>query len=177
LAKEQIAEAGYKDAGSENSIQIYTEAGGASVSDAQSAVKYINSALTKGIPIIVGVDAFKGRIKENNDASTDHFIVIVGSGTDNKGNFYRFYDNSTSNVRDGTSNANKLYYNNATGIISGNTQSAYDNVDAQENDSTRHPYIVTQVRKVYQIDHEEPDSYICLCCFGCRCYGESGSDR
>jgi len=159
LAKRQIAQLGYTISDYNTpgqTIQAYTEAGGVNSTNTKLAVSYINSALSRGIPVIVGVDGFTSTsthiVKKGNlrtDASTDHFIVIVGMGTDSKGNFYEFYDSSTTIKADGTSDNNKLYYNGSTGTISGNTSSQYDNAakQAMPGHDYYHPYIMTQVRK------------------------------
>ena len=55
----------------------------------------------------------------------------------------------------GQSPRNKLYYNNTTGMISGNTDSQYDNIATQASSLGKsrgaHPYILTQVRKSKKI--------------------------
>jgi hypothetical protein len=153
LAKEQIAQLGYQisnygDPG--QTIQVYTEGSGVNLSNSKLAVSYLNYALSKSIPVIVGVDDAPGG-QGNADQSTNHFIVIVGMGTDSNGNFYQFYDSSTADLWDGTSNNNKLYYNSTTGFITGNTDSAYDNIATQASSAGKlrsmHAYILTQVRK------------------------------
>jgi hypothetical protein len=144
ICKDQIALAGYSISALDapgQTIQIYTEAGGVDLANAKLGVAYLNYALQKGIPVIVGVDDAPGG-QGNADHSTNHFIVIVGMGTDTKGNFYRFYDSSTKKVADGTSDNNKLYYNDTTGLITGSTQSQYGT-----SASYMHPYKVTQIRK------------------------------
>lgn len=69
--------------------------------------KYIKQALKNGIPVTVGVDNHVEITPGNPDLTTDHFVVIVGMGTDEKGNYFHFYDNADS--RSGTSLNNKLY--------------------------------------------------------------------
>ena len=152
LAKRQIAPLQISNYGAPGqTINAYTEAGGANLANVKSAVVYINSELSNNRPVIVGVDVKPGQKPPYTDNSTDHFIVIVGSGTDNKGNYYRFYDNSTDDPNYGASAGNKLYYNPLTGIISGNTTTRYDNTDTQAIPANVsqgvHPYILTQVRK------------------------------
>jgi hypothetical protein len=122
-------------------IQAYREDTGVNFANVGLAVSYLNYALTHGIPVIVGVDDAPGG-QGNSDKSTNHFIVVVGMGSDSKGNFYRFYDSSTKNVDDGTSDNNKLYYNPSTGLITGSTPSLYGTQRPY-----MHPYIITQVRK------------------------------
>jgi hypothetical protein len=153
LAKQQIAPNTISNYGAPGqTIQIYTEAAGSNVANAKTAISYINSELSNGRPVIVGVDVLPGQSKPPyTDNSTDHFIEIVASGTDNNGNYYQFRDNSTKNATFGTSSNNKLYFNPTTGKISGNTTTAYDNPEAQaaahNAGINTHPYILTQVRK------------------------------
>ena len=73
----------------------------------KQAVNYLKRALKNNTPVMCGVD---NRPKSpNKDAITDHFIVIVGMGTDEKGNYFLFYDNAVTNTKIGTSLDNKLY--------------------------------------------------------------------
>lgn len=143
LAKAQLKVAGYQISNygePGQTYQVYTEAGGMNKTNSDNAVGYLNAALGKGIPVVVGVDDAPGSSNPMTDNSTDHFVVIVGSGTDAKGNFYRFYDNSTSWQSTGTSDDNKLYYNPTTGMIEGQSQTTYAS-------NCPHDYILTQVRK------------------------------
>ncbi len=120
-------------------FQIYTNTGGAASSTVVSqAVGYINYYLTHGFPVVVGVRNGAGYPGgPDHDLSTNHFVVLVDLGTDSNGNYYRFYDNSTSFASKGASTLNKLYYNPTTRIISGTSQASY----------CVNGYIVTQVRK------------------------------
>lgn len=73
----------------------------------KQAVNYLKKALKNNTPVMCGVD---NRPKSpNKDAITDHFIVIVGMGTDEKGNYFLFYDNAMGNTKICTSSDNKLY--------------------------------------------------------------------
>lgn len=99
------------------------------------------SSLSQKIPILIGVDNRPGAPLENRDKSTDHFIVIVGMGTDSKGKYFQFYDSSTNYPWLGASKENKLYFDTNTGKISGKTKSQYANL------SGHHDFIITQIRK------------------------------
>jgi hypothetical protein len=143
-AKAQIAKKGYAisnyfDAG--QTIQIYTAANGFNKSAAKNAVGYLISALQRGIPVIVGVDDQPGSPNPNTDNTTDHFIVIVGTGIDINGTYFTFYDNASFYPTQGASINNKLYYNPSNGLITGKSQTAY------ANDPKLYDYIVTQIRK------------------------------
>ena len=73
----------------------------------KQAVNYLKKALKNNTPVMCGVD--NKPKSPNKDAITDHFIVIVGMGTDEKGNYFLFYDNAITSTKIGTSLDNKLY--------------------------------------------------------------------
>ena len=91
---------------------------GVNDNDTKMAINYIQGQLDKGIPVMVGVETGEQRPDRNN-GTTDHFIVIVGQGSDDNGNYFRYYDNRTSSREKGTSDENKLYHNQEIGTISG----------------------------------------------------------
>lgn len=143
-AKAQIAKKGYSisnyfDAG--QTIQIYTAANGVDKNAAKNAVGYLISTLQRGIPVIVGVDDQAGSPNPNTDNTTDHFIVIVGTGSDTNGTYFTFYDNASGDPIQGANINNKLYYYPSTGFITGKSQTDY------AKSSNRHDYIVTMIRK------------------------------
>jgi hypothetical protein len=72
-------------------------------------VKYIKEALRQGLPVTIGIDNKDDRKKEkrNLDGVTDHFVVIVGMGSDDIGKYFIFYDNA--DVKYGASLNNRLY--------------------------------------------------------------------
>ncbi len=70
-------------------------------------VRTINGYLEAGKPIIVGVDH---QLNYGvNEGTTDHFVVIVGAGSDNGNTYYRFYDPATTRIDAGASPFNRLY--------------------------------------------------------------------
>ena len=74
------------------------------------AIDYLDKQLEMGKPILVGVDhTYKYKGGFNNDLSTDHFVVIIGRGNDEKGEYYLFYEVGTSYKSKGASDNNKLY--------------------------------------------------------------------
>lgn len=87
-------------------------------------VETIEKNLAAGKPIIVGVDDKKGSV--NHDQTTDHFVVIVGSGKDDNGTFYRFYDPGTAHRDKGTHEENKFYVDD-NGLLSGTSAYNKDN--------------------------------------------------
>lgn len=141
-AKAQIAQKGYKisdyDAAGQT-IQVYTATGGANVNNAKTGVGYLLSALQRGIPVIVGVDDRDGSSNTGTDATTDHFVVITGSGTDAGGNYFTFFDNASGDPAQGANPRNKLYYNASTGLISGHSYTDYA--------SSLRDYKLTMIRK------------------------------
>ncbi|MBU2950779.1 hypothetical protein KO493_08725 [Tamlana agarivorans] len=77
---------------------------------AKKGMMYIDSQLESGKPILVGVDhTYKYKGGFNNDLSTDHFIVIVGRGAEERGEYYLFYEVGTKYKVKGVSNENKLF--------------------------------------------------------------------
>lgn len=72
-------------------------------------VKYIKEALRQGLPVTIGIDNKDDRKKKkrNLDGVTDHFVVIVGMGSDDIGKYFIFYDNA--DVKYGASLNNRLY--------------------------------------------------------------------
>ena len=126
LAKKQLNAVGYTCGGYYESTthQAYTENNGVNRKETSNAVQYIHNALEQNIPVLAGVDDSPGN-PGNHDKTTDHYIVIVGQGNDENGNYFNFYDNATSNIEDGTSENNKLYYDSKSGKITGKSQNNY----------------------------------------------------
>lgn len=147
-AKAQIAGEGYQISnyfnGNGQTIQIYTSQNGVDTQAVENAISYLIYALDNGIPIIVGVDAHSGSPNPQTDNTTDHFVVIVGMGSDANGNYFVFFDNASAHPLMGASKNNKLYYDSNSGLITGESQTGYD-------DSPNHPYIVTHIRKSKQL--------------------------
>ena len=143
-AKAQIATKGYQISNygaTGQTFQIYTEQNGVNTNELSKGLSYLTYALSKGIPVIVGVDDAPGSPNPGTDNTTDHFIVIVGMGTDSNGRYFTFYDNASGSESQGAHQANRLYYNPVTGIISGQSNTSY------ANGAGMHQYIVTQIRK------------------------------
>jgi len=68
-------------------------------------------------PVMTGVNHTYGA--GYNEGTTDHFIAIVGTGTDARGKYYRFFDVGTQYLDLGTHTSNRLYYDSKTGSYSG----------------------------------------------------------
>jgi hypothetical protein len=146
LAKEQLAKAGYTCSGylpGSQTFQTYKELTGVDLGVTKKAISYIISSLGKKIPVLIGVDNRVGTPSiKNEDKSTDHFVVIVAMGTDDKGKYFQFMDSSTMIPATGASFSNRLYYNLPTGKITGKTANI-----RYRSFPGMHDYIVTQVRK------------------------------
>lgn len=144
LAKAQIGVKGYRISGygaAGQTFITYTQSTGVDNNATKDGISYLISALQRGIPVIVGVDYKSGPSPGNPDNTTDHFVVIVGMGTDSNGKYFTFFDNATNFASKGASPSNKLYYNETTGLIQGQTSVTY-------SDGTKLPlYTVTQIRK------------------------------
>lgn len=75
---------------------------------AQLGVKYIDRELLSGKPVMIGVD--DGRVASYNaDATTEHFIVIVGKVVNGGQVAYQFFDPGTRHGSKGYSDNNQLH--------------------------------------------------------------------
>ncbi|WP_231460441.1 MULTISPECIES: hypothetical protein [unclassified Pedobacter] len=145
LAKEQLGKAGYTCSGylpGSQTFSIYTTQNGVDLAETKKAISYVISSLNQKIPVLIGVDNRPGPPAANLDNSTDHYVVIVGMGTDINGKYFQFVDSATNNPSTGASYNNRLYYNSATGKITGKTA-----IVGYRNLAGMHDYIITQVRK------------------------------
>ena len=120
-------------------FQVATELKNKLVVDSKIArlsVEYIDKQLALKKPVLVGVDhTYKYKGGFNNDASTDHFVVIVGRDISEDGKlFYIFYEVGTSFKSKGTSDNNKLFIQDDFSL-KGST-----------NYTNKHVYTVIQIR-------------------------------
>jgi hypothetical protein len=145
LANFQLSVAGYSSTSTH--YQAYTEQKGVNKAQAQKAVDYITKSLLDGKPVMVGVDDADGH-PGNADKTTDHWIVIVGMDSDEKGNYFNFYDNATPNQKEGTSLQNKLYYDAESGKITGTADNSYF------RNYTERDYTVTRIKETNNNNNE-----------------------
>jgi len=105
-----------------------------------AGVLYLKKAMRSKIPVMVGVEHGSGA--SSADKVTDHYVVVVGMGTDTKGKYFSFYDNSTGNQEVGASAANKIYCDcvNFTLLGTGDPKNIYIQSGFGQ-------YIVTQIRE------------------------------
>lgn len=107
----------------------------------KKGVEYLKKTITKNIPIMVGVDDDKKL--DNDDMTTEHFVVIVGMGTDAVGNYFLFYDNAVSSSTIGTSADNKLYCKCNDFKLEGKGSVLNDYIQS----TSKKKYLVTQIRE------------------------------
>ncbi len=146
LAKSMIEQMGYtisnyyaEDSyGEKQTINLYD--GKVNNGEVMRGINYLHHALTKGIPVVVGVDYASGSPNPDTDNTTDHFIVIVGMGNDLDGNYFQYYDPSTSVTTTGTSTQNRLYFNSTTNKIQGEGVMVFRN-------GQKATYTISMVRK------------------------------
>jgi RHS repeat-associated protein len=138
FAKEQLHVVGFTAGGAATSSNMYTydEDSGPNNEVTTNAVQYIKDAIDNKTPVLVGVDVDEGT--DINEGTTDHFVVIVGYQDQGDGTTsFRFFDNASGNVSQGTDPDNLLNYNPNTHLISGESQTGYGQGET---------YIVSQVR-------------------------------
>ena len=92
---------------SKNNMYPYQEGSGINMEQTAKAISYIQGQLEQGIPVMIGVD--EGVPQNINEGTTDHFLVIVGQGNDENGNYFIVYDNARHETEEGTSEMNRIY--------------------------------------------------------------------
>lgn len=75
--------------------------------DVKKGIQLIHDFLDDEKPIIIGIEHKLGHTG-NYDKTTDHWLVIVGRKTDDKGVHFLFFDPQTGHKDIGTSQKNKL---------------------------------------------------------------------
>ena len=105
----------------------------------QEGLDYLDSQLEKGRPVIVGLDDGRRITTYNKDNSTEHFVVITGRLTDEKGLYYRFFEVGTkvkNKMTWGVSLDNKLRKNEFDWLVG-----------LKRNVLPNREYTVTEIRK------------------------------
>jgi len=107
------------NAGLQDRIQIVREHGHSLVRQPGAAAGFgmLDKYMALHKPVMTGVNHTYGA--GYNEGTTDHFVAIVGTGTDAKGKYYRFFDVGTTRAKIGTDPRNRLYYDSHTGSYSG----------------------------------------------------------
>lgn len=153
-AKAQIGKLGYSISnyyqddgfGISQTFQVYRK-GIANPSELKKSISYIGYALGKGIPVIVGVDNKAGSSNPRTDETTDHFVVIVGMGSENGKNYLIYYDNAFGDASLGTHSANKFYYDEINGVMKNTIKSNPPYETSYYGRLLEYDYIMTMVRK------------------------------
>lgn len=110
----------------------------------EAGVEYLKTAMLDKTPVMVGIDVHSG--SSSNDKATDHYVTIVGMGTDETGKYFSFYDNATSKTFPGTSHyigasdKNKIYCDCEDYSLIGKA-------DPLNGYIAKNNFIVTQIRK------------------------------
>jgi GH24 family phage-related lysozyme (muramidase) len=78
------------------------------VADTYEAAKNrLDAYLENGIPVVVGMDY---KMNGKNASATDHFVVVIGRGEDEKGVFYAYMDVGRTLAKDGADfQKNRIY--------------------------------------------------------------------
>lgn len=98
-----------------------------------TGLRKLDACLAQGIPVMIGVHYLFGTTY-NKDHTTEHFVVLVGAGVENKKKYYRFFDVGTLVPSKGTDPRNRLYYDASNGSYSGHSY------------ATGHDYTISQLR-------------------------------
>ncbi len=128
-----------------NSIQVAVQMANGTIQGTgreQEGIDYLNWQLNKGRPVIVGLDDNHRRSRYNADNTTEHFVVITGRLTDDKGVYYRFFEvGAQTDLEDkqnvGVTKENKFRLNENKLLI------------RETGENTSHYYTVVQIRKNY----------------------------
>ncbi|NBG65086.1 hypothetical protein [Acidiluteibacter ferrifornacis] len=97
---------------------------GKGVTDASklAGLDALHRAVEGGGGIMVGVDYGATTSDDKNlDKTTDHFITIVGRGSDDNGEFFTFYENAVNDKDKGTDVSTNRLYIQSDGTLKGNT--------------------------------------------------------
>lgn len=116
-----------------------------------AGVLYLKKAMQSKIPVMVGVEAHadvdkNGKVKHvNKDKVTDHYVTMVGMGSDAEGKYFSFFDNAVGDAEVGTSATNKFYCDSKNFVL----KTLKGQVDARNTyvNGGNGFYIVTQIRE------------------------------
>ncbi|MDN3672417.1 RHS repeat-associated core domain-containing protein [Flavobacterium branchiarum] len=97
LQVEQGANGNYTAEGSKNRIDMYLKNGGDnSKLDLQKGINVIVKNLKEGKAVMAGIMYDSKKETGNPNTATNHYVTIVGMGTDDKGVYFSYYDNYSS---------------------------------------------------------------------------------
>lgn len=101
---------GASEKGANHKIQTFVQDidDGKWTNQVEMGIQYIDGQLNSGKAVFIGID--KGKTKSHNEATTDHYILIVGKHKDGDKVFYEYFDPGTSYKSSGVnSKTNRLY--------------------------------------------------------------------
>jgi peptidoglycan hydrolase-like protein with peptidoglycan-binding domain/GH24 family phage-related lysozyme (muramidase) len=108
-----VGNAGYNVGSSEDSIYFLTEKKEGNTKTLEVANTFegaknrLDTYLEQGIPVVVGMDY---KMNGKNASATDHFVIVIGRGEDDKGVFYAYMDVGRTFAKDGTDyKKNRIY--------------------------------------------------------------------
>lgn len=112
-AKKMLGFTGASPQDKTTKIQTFLEesgSGGEFTKQAKLGVKYIDAQLEDGKAVFVAVDKAQEGSVQRNEGTSDHFIVIMGKGKDDKGWYFRYFEPGTiQKSNKGVNTGNKLY--------------------------------------------------------------------
>lgn len=118
---------GYDAAG--QTFKVWSNRTGTLVHDAvelRKGINYMLTSLNNFVPVIIGIDDRTG--SPNLDGLTDHYLTVVGAGTEPDGrHFFRYYENGVgpSHLMLATHKDLKLYYDATAGTLEGTSHTGY----------------------------------------------------
>ncbi len=86
-ADEMLRRKGFAETGSAETINTMTR--DKPTDDAAAGKNRLDGLLEQSMPVLVGLDYYIGEMNAN---ATDHYVIIVGRGQDQKGVFYQYFD-------------------------------------------------------------------------------------
>ncbi|MFN7331559.1 MAG: RHS repeat domain-containing protein, partial [Flavobacterium sp.] len=154
----------YTAVGANDRVDMFVKSGGdKSKLDVQKGVDTIIENLKEGKAVMAGVMYDAEKETGNANSATNHFVTIVGMGTDDEGAFFSYYDNFTGQTpstdksvgTDTTMNKFRLkvdskgnyYFADADNNIPYNNNETVKTGDKDKNGKEKHSrYILTEVR-------------------------------
>ncbi|MCQ2166069.1 MAG: hypothetical protein MJY49_01385 [Bacteroidales bacterium] len=164
VAKSIIKEMGFETTGANDAVYIKSEVtnddnshglrdtndsdvGGLvqHIGTSEECAKYLVSALSMGMPVVVGIDYAGGRLI--NEGTTDHFVVIYNYGYENGVLFFNYIETGRNSAfwEEAHSNRNILYYDD--GSIFGNHYNNDGSINQRYPVITISQYRTTQPQK------------------------------
>lgn len=110
----------------------------------EEAKNRLDTYLENGWPVVVGVDY---KLEGANESATDHFVIVVGRGEDEKGKYYIYMDVGRTMSSDGINYAkNRLYTDTGK---DGDYQAGW--VSGEKPNSTGTFFSLSEVREITEL--------------------------